>query len=772
MASSIEDALKNARYNEAVVVTVSNEDCHEERREIVLVAALDQTNGGVSWQDAATQPSSQNADEIDVGIQRHLRTKKWVFPMLNDVNRNTLYASSISKACMAAVQNLKSNQERKIDSKIRVLDIGSGTGLLAMLASSSMEETSGVKPEVTGIEMASAMARLARKTITSNGLDKNINIIEGHSCEETFAPYADGNKAILCTSELLESGLLGEGIIPALRDAWDRHLADDAIVVPQRARVYAQVLEGRSCINNYRGPDYDSSRVCLSTSSDGKDSLLGGKGGVIVPIHAGSLLGETDLEFLIGCAPADDARMDCAKPLSAKTLVLEFDFTSKESIPPPSGRTIELELTALTSGTAHGVLFWWELDLWEGQTYSTELGKSPWQDHWQQCLFVFGSDHEDCEALTEGQPFTLITSHDDTCISFDIAPRAPASTSEQPSKKQRLDKDDVVTFNKHISYDRALQLNDKDRMDVLHAAIQTAIEIKGKSSCIIDLSDFSLCSLIAAKAYGAEKVTSVESSMNGVPMLSAIVAQLGNNLPSEGREFQVINAHPENLSADIIGGQADIVMAEPYYEILEGWHLQEALNYFYLLRSMKKRGIIKSDAVSVPSYASIKACAVQFDDSVVKAHCGLREPSICGFSHEDVSQYGHFFSTHDMKLPLVQYKWKRLSDDFTIAKLAYDGSVEAMTINGDGEWTDTALKNGECHGIVLWVEYGMRVKKERDEKEAFSTITTGNRYHQQAFRFLKCPTAVKEGSHICVKPVFHTSSLEDHEIELKIKSKY
>jgi len=770
MASSIEEAVSNARYNEAVVVTVNGED--ESQREIVLVAALDKVNGGVSWQDATTQ-SINNEIDIDIGIQRHMRTKKWVFPMLNDDHRNKLYESSIRNACVAAINNRKEGQEETFkNEKIRILDIGSGTGLLAMLASKCMNEVSTKDVEVVSIEMASAMARLARKTVQDNELS-SINIIEGHSCEDSFEPYADGNKAILCTSELLETGLLGEGMIPALRDAWNRHLAKDAIVVPQRARVFAQVLEGKTLINQFRGPrqykPWDTTRnFCISTTGS-STPLLGGKGtGFRVPIHAGALFGDLDSDFHLGLAPMDDLdTCEWAQPLSQPTLVMEFDFTSKDSIPAPTGRTMNVEVEAIKSGTAHGVLFWWELDLWSGETYSTELGKCPWQDHWQQCLYVFGGEDDECETLEKETVFTLTASHDDTSISFNIPPNKSADPTVRSSKKARVDgsADATETLSEQISFDRALQLNDCHRMNALCAAIGYAIEVKGKKSFVLDISDFSLCSIIASKSFGAENVTSVESGSKEILYLSAMVAQIGNQLPQGDTEFKVLQAYAENLSCGDIGGGVDIVLAEPYYQILEGWHLQEALNYFYQLKGLKTKGIVKDDSISVPSFANVMVCAIQLDESIAIAHSGLKKPFLQGFSHEEVSNYGKLFSTYDMKMPMSQYKWKRLSENFCVAKIQYDGPAESMVIGGDGTWVESELKSGKIHGIAIWIDYKVRFKSECS-KEMFHTITTGNRHHQQAFRFVPSPSEVSEGSFVKVKVSF-ADSIEDHDIDVK-----
>ena len=784
MNSRVEDAVKNARYNEAVIVTVSNED-DTEKREIVLVAALDKTNGGVSWQDAEAAPStSRSPGSQDIGIQRHIRTKSWMYPMLNDNHRNFLYAKSIENACHSAVQNLrKSNEET-----LKVLDIGSGTGLLAMLAAKFVQQA-GISSEVTSIEMASAMARLARKVIKSNGLDENIDLIEGHSCNKEFNPFAKNFKAMLCTSELLETGLLGEGIIPAMRDAWDRHLDEHAIVVPQRARVYAQVVEGRSLISDYCGPhqcDNTNNSFRLSTKSGGagkNTNLLGGNEGegVRVPIHAGALFEDADSCYFR--SPSDDSaeNSDRVTALSDPALVLEFDFTSKDAIPSPSGRTIEKDITALQSGVAHGVLFHWELDLWEGETYSTELGKAPWQDHWQQCLYIFADDHDNCERLTENETFTLISSHDDTSISFQISTKTV--TDEQESKRQRLDAKESIetTVENHISHDRALQLNDRNRMRVLQSSIESAIELKGKQSVILDVSDFCLCAIIAAKACGAKKVTSLESSTNGIPYLSALVAQVGNQLPLEGCIFQVINAYAEHLTADHIGGEVDIVMSEPYYEILESWHLQEALNYYHLLRYLKQKGLVKHDAISLPTSASIIVCAVELDDNVARAHSGLRSSSLCGFNHEEVTLNASSPSSYDIKFPAFQYKWKKLSRSFPIAKIQYDGPVTSMKIGGDGEWSDSIkLDSGECHGIFIWIEYEYEIKGASNHDGSLdsngtgtsttnkSVISTGNRNHQQAFRFLDRAVSVGGDHVISIKPSFSKETLEDHDFEIYV----
>mmetsp|Transcript_5654 Transcript_5654/g.10723 ORF Transcript_5654/g.10723 Transcript_5654/m.10723 type:complete len:780 (+) Transcript_5654:192-2531(+) len=776
--SCVEEALKNAKYNEAVVLTTTSQDLNkltgdECEKEIILVPVIDNINGGVTWQDAA---SISQSDAFDIGILRHFRTKKWILPMLNDIHRNNLYETSIRAACSELI--MKRNRHKMIgvgnDITFKVFDIGSGTGLLSMISSKSLKEITNENVEVIGIEMASAMARLARKTIAENNFQDSIKIIEGHSCESSITPYANGSKALLCTSELLETGLLGEGIIPALRDAWERHLEEDAIVVPQRARVYAQVLEG-GVVHSFRGPHNDSTRMFQLSIGDDKKPLLGGDGiGIRVPFHADVLFEDETSEFLLGKCPTDEKYAGTFRTLSSPHLVLEFDFRSKHSIPPSSGREFPLNILASNSGVAHGVLFWWELDLWEGQTYSTKVGAVPWQDHWQQCLYVFGEEHEKCQVLEKDQAFTLFAHHDDMSISFRISVSQNLQPKVQPSKKLKAFKSssELSEFHNSISYERALQLNDKNRMDVLHLSIEHAIRSKGKKSLILDLSDFSLCSIIAAKSFGAERVISLESSTNQLPTISAIVAQHSNHLPHENCEFQIINAYAEQLTPEILGSGVDIVMAEPYYEILEGWHLQEALNYFYLMRSLKQRGVVKSDAISVPSHAKVMVCAVQLHQSVADSYSGLLESKLCGFSHDEVSKYGNYFSSYDIKIPMFQYKWRRLSKNFCVSKIQYDGPAENMLIGSDNaKCIEVDLSEGIFHGIALWVDYHHKIEDGISE-DSVRTITTGNCYNHQVFRFAKSPSSItKKGAILKLKMSFVSNDLEDHVIEMEVGAK-
>lgn len=705
METSVEDAVKKAKYNEAVVVSATNpDDPLAPPEELVLVAQLDDVNGGITWNRIPVSSTDDINNDDDVGILQHLRTKRWVLPMLNDQRRNDLYNEAIRRAAKEALKRMKEtngkcrngNEDLTPSSShptIRALDIGSGTGLLAMMVAhhlhdeiqqfSDSEATFSPSIEVTSLEMSSAMARLAQQTIASNEMDSTIRVAEAYSLDVSLDP-----KAHICISELLESGLLGEGVLPSLRDAWKRLLHPNAVVVPQRARVFAQVLEGRESIGHYWGPHTSDESLKLSLSTDESHVMLGSAhDGIIVSLHAGKVFAPTDSEG----SDHHDVNKLC-EPVE----VLSFDFSSPDVIPDEDGRSQTISFVPTRTGTAHGVLFWWELDLWDGLTYTTECGKQPWQDHWHQCLYVFPEPDAACQKLIKGETTSLLVHHNDYRISFEL--RSDEGLQNLQLKRRRSDRTSDA-----ISPQRAKQLNCKSRLDNLRAAVAFAVAHKGVQSAVLDVSDFSLGAILAA-LEGAKNVTSVESSAGNVAQMAARVAQLANGLPQSGASFQVLQCYPEQLTLDAIPGldekRIEIVVAEPYYEILEGWHLQEAMNFYFLVRALRTRNVVQESASVVPSFAVVKGAAISCSE-LWKAYAacgdGSDDARVGGFKHHIVNRYGVRFDDHVMCFASWQYDVTRLTEPFELGRLQFE---DDMYMSGS-EVRVSFSKPGICHGLLV-----------------------------------------------------------------------
>lgn len=270
--------------------------------------------------------------------------------------------------------------------------------------------------------------------------------------------------------------------------------------------------------------------------------------------------------------------------------------------------------------------------------------------------------------------------------------------------------------------------------------VQAALQKQGlDGSVVLDLSDFSLCAMIAAM-LGAGRVTSLESSSGSLPLLSAKIAQLTNGLPSNpdnSHEFQIVNGHAEQLTVDVLGGRvANVVVAEPYYEVLEGWHLQEALNYFYSLRALKRRGVVCDDAISVPSFASVVARAVEARE-VFQAYSSC-DVELQGFRHDTIRESTRGAGDHDVPLPTWQYNATALTDPVEVCRIDYRTcEITRRTPVIKVPFT----RAGTCHGMIVHVEYGLTNYEVDEEKTTW--MSTQRRGYNQGVQILTSPVEIK-----------------------------
>ena len=264
----------------------------------------------------------------------------WHFTMLADEKRNEAYYESIKAA---------------VTSETLVLDIGTGSGLLAMMAAKA-----GAK-EVVGCEMLPQLAKVAEEIIEDNKLEQQIRIIPKKSTDLKVGEDLP-RKADLLVSEILDGGLLGEGVIPTIRHAQQHLLTPEARLIPARAAVYAILVEMP-----------DRRRV----NPIGKISGF-------------------DLSFFDRFRSADEPKgvfldYEPYKALSLPFLVSEIDFYH---LPPPAPEEkpiqIELETEASREGVVHGVAFWFDLFLDDETLVSSKPGGE--LKHWGQACFFLERD--------------------------------------------------------------------------------------------------------------------------------------------------------------------------------------------------------------------------------------------------------------------------------------------------------------------------------------------------------------------------------------------
>jgi len=140
-------------------------------------------------------------------------------PMLRDDARNKAYARAI---------------ERAVRPGMTVLEIGTGAGLLALMAARA-------GATVVTCEANPMIAAAARAIVERNGLGDRIAVIAKRSDALEIGVDLDA-PADLLLHEIFGNSLFGEGVVPSLTDARRRLVKPDAVIVPPRAELRCALL--------------------------------------------------------------------------------------------------------------------------------------------------------------------------------------------------------------------------------------------------------------------------------------------------------------------------------------------------------------------------------------------------------------------------------------------------------------------------------------------------------------------------------------------------
>ncbi len=279
----------------------------------------------------------------------------WHFPMLADLGRNRAFEQAIARAVRRR-------------GGARVLDVGTGTGLLAMMAARAGAAW------VVGCEATPHLARLAREVVAANGLADRVSVVDRWS-NELSVPGDLPERANVLVSETVDHGLLGEGFVPSLLDARERLLVPDAIVIPCGARV-------RGAVVSIRPPE--DLEPDLGTAA-------------LLAIHR-------------------DARLDLRRcphrVLSEIFDVFDLDFRSRAIR--PERRRIDARVEE--AGAANAVAYWFELRLDDETSIDTSPASTT--TAWEQAIAFF--DREG--AVRPGERLALRAEHDLRSIRFALDP--------------------------------------------------------------------------------------------------------------------------------------------------------------------------------------------------------------------------------------------------------------------------------------------------------------------------------------------------------------
>ncbi|XP_005345479.1 protein arginine N-methyltransferase 7 [Microtus ochrogaster] len=591
--------------------------------------------------------------------------------MLHDKDRNIKYYQGIR----AAVNRVKDRGQKAL-----VLDIGTGTGLLSMMAVTAGADF------CYAIEVFKPMADAAVKIVEKNGFSDKIKVINKHSTEVTVGPDGDlPCRANILVTELFDTELIGEGALPSYEHA-HRHLVQEHCeAVPHKATVYAQLVESRRMWSwNKLFP------VRVQTS-------LGEQ--VIVP--------PSELERCPGAPSVYDIQLNQVSTADFTVLsdvlpMFSVDFSKQVS---SSAACHSRQFVPLASGQAQVVLSWWDIEMdpegkirctmapfW-AQTDPQEL---QWRDHWMQCVYFLPQE----EPVVQGSPRCLVAHHDDYCVWYSLQ----TTSADENAKVYQVRP--VCDCQAHLLWNRPRfgEINDQDRTDQYAQALRTVLMPGTICLCV---SDGSLLSVLA-HYLGAEQVFTVESSVASYRLMKRIFK--ANHLEDK---ISIIKKRPELLtSADLEGKKVSLLLGEPFFTTsLLPWH---NLYFWYVRTSVDQ--YLEPGAVVMPQAASLHAMVVEFRDLWrIRSPCGDCEGFDVHIMDDMIKHSLDFRESREAEPhPLWEYPCRSLSEPQEILTFDFQQPIPQQPVRAEGSME--LRRPGKSHGAVLWMEYHLTPD---------STVSTG-----------------------------------------------
>jgi protein arginine N-methyltransferase 7 len=296
----------------------------------------------------AIDPLQLNA-RVNLEVALKNAVPPWHFAMMNDVPRNAAYDQAL----------------RRVAPGRSVLDIGTGAGLLAMMAARA-----GAK-WVASCEQTPWIAAKAREVVAANGLADQIKLIAKHSTDLQIGPDLSERAEVLVT-EIFGTSVINELVIPTITHAHAHLLQPDAIVVPNAASARAY-LAGGPALEGYFFVDRAA-------------------GFTIAPFND---LARMKMDLEINHVPHD--------VLSDDFEVYRLDLTR----PPLQPEKRVIDVVATRPGRCFGVVQWLRLDLVEGLIYENRPSHGATIDGWGHMLYRLSEPIE----LKAGDRVRLMAQH-------------------------------------------------------------------------------------------------------------------------------------------------------------------------------------------------------------------------------------------------------------------------------------------------------------------------------------------------------------------------
>ena len=258
----------------------------------------------------------------------------WHLGMMHDRVRNDAFQEAI---------------DRLAPNARNVLEIGTGSGLLAMMAARA-----GAGHVLT-CEREARVADFARKIIAENGYADQIQVLHKNATELLIGKEL-AQPADLLICEIFDSGLLAEDALFSIYHARKHLLKPGAAIIPARAQLCCALITCHD-LEDMR-PVGDVNGFDLSLFNDIANRRI----------------------------LSQDMRTGDYQFLSDPVQLFSFDFQADYQL---TGEQVH-ELTVAPAGRPNALVFWFNLELCEGVTMTTHPREN--ETHWQNPVQILSRD--------------------------------------------------------------------------------------------------------------------------------------------------------------------------------------------------------------------------------------------------------------------------------------------------------------------------------------------------------------------------------------------
>lgn len=629
--------------------------------------------------------------------------------MVHDTERNQKYYDALKTVISGMKQN-------KIP--IRVLDIGTGTGLLSMMAVKCGADT------VIACEAFNPMAKCAVEVVKKNVMQDKIKIINKRSTELTVGPGCDlETKCNVLVTEVFDTELIGEGALSTFKHACKFLLEPNSKIIPSIAKVYIQIVESPLIMNWHRGLPINITETELINVPKEVQDCPG-----LSAVHDIQMnqLRETDF-----------------KALSEPIIVNYFDFTKEENL--IFNESCLTKANAIASGECQAVLMWWDLemtpagDVLSCAPYWAHPNKNAqWRDHWMQAIYYFPKT----AFVKKGECFQLGTHHDEYSYWFNI------HSGFKKMKPIRTEAPRCVC-GLHASYSRTRigMLNDKNRNILLARSLKKLINNETVCFC---LGESMTLSILAAK-LNAKRVYICEPNNMKRKLLFEYIKSNGVENQVTVLEKDVFDVKADDLENS---NEISLVLGEPWFSSsVLPW---DNIHFWYLKSSLRK--LLRDGALVNPVSAVIKGIGVQFEDLYkIRAPVGNDVEGFDLVPFDELIKGATDISDPALEPhPLWEYPCKALTEPFEIMSFDFGKDIDQIQNETVNERVLFQC-SGICNAVALWVEY--KFVNETFSIGPCTKVIPGEnvdwyRYSHQAVHFIEKPQLVENITLLNIEATF------------------